>query len=258
MTRSPKSAACSRRRVACVGPGGLAPATHLHSELYARHVDARHELPGREAGPGAGMTKQIEIESYDRRPRQSARHALVSLAELRDAARRPEARHADLALHRHGVGGGRARLADAPRVGRLVSLFRRRGGTHRATGFGVGARLACRSEPLGRRDRPQFLLDRHRDPQSRPRFRLSGFPRRRDASGRGVVSRHLEPPRHPGRIACSPIPTWRRDGSAIPARNSIGSGWRAPASACGCRPRRSKAMSASALATKARRRRATA
>ncbi len=26
------------------------------------------------------------------------------------------------------------------------------------------ARLACRSEPVGRRDRHQFLLDRHRDP----------------------------------------------------------------------------------------------
>ena len=28
----------------------------------------------------------------------------------------------------------------------------------------TGAGLACRPEPVGRRDRPQFLLDRHRDP----------------------------------------------------------------------------------------------
>ena len=55
----------------------------------------------------------------------------------------------------------------------------------------VRARLACRPEPLGGRDRSQFLLDRHRDPQSRPRFRLSRFPRRADAGGRGAVSRYL-------------------------------------------------------------------
>ena len=109
---------------------------------------------------------------------------------------------------------------------------------------GVRARLARRPEPVGRRDRPQFLLDRHRDPQSRPRFRLSGFSRRRDAGGRGAVPRHPEPPRH---SAAARARSFRRGAGpeARPRREiRLGSVLRAPASGFGCRPRRSRTMPA--------------
>ena len=45
-------------------------------------------------------------------------------------------------------------------------------------------------------------------------------------------------PRHQARSACWPIPTWRRRARRTPARSSPGRGWRAPASATGCRRRR--------------------
>ena len=44
------------------------------------------------------------------------------------------------------------------------------------------ARLACRRVVLGRRNRHQFVLDRHRDRQSRPRVRLRDFPLRQVAA----------------------------------------------------------------------------
>ena len=47
-----------------------------------------------------------------------------------------------------------------------------------------------------------------------------------------ILSRHC----NSARIACSPIPMWRPAESATPARNSIGSGSRAPASAYGFAP----------------------
>ena len=64
---------------------------------------------------------------------------------------------------------------------------------------GSAARLACRRELLGQRDRHQFLLDRHRNRQSRPRSRLSGFSAAADRGRHRLVPRHHQAPANSGR-----------------------------------------------------------
>ncbi len=94
------------------------------------------------------------------------------------------ARHDPAALHRHArsVEGAIARLCTRGHR-RLRALHRAGGRPHRAD--------ACRrpsapgtpaSSLLGRRGGHQFLLDRHRDHQSRPRLGLSGFSSRQIAA----------------------------------------------------------------------------
>src|SRR5674476_557279 len=51
------------------------------------------------------------------------------------------------------------------------------------TGEAAFARLACRRFVLGRRQRYQFALDRHRDRQSGARIRLSRFSAAADRGG---------------------------------------------------------------------------
>ena len=104
---------------------------------------------------------------------------------------------------------------------------------HRADGAGGEARLARRRVVVGRRDRHQFALDRHRDRQSRPRLRLSGLSDPADRRGDRAVPRHHRAPRHHAATACWRIPTWRRAASRIRARNFPGGCSPNPASACG-------------------------
>ena len=75
---------------------------------------------------------------------------------------------------------------------------------------------------LGGRNRYQFLLDRHRDRQSRSRLRLSRFSQTPDRGGDRVVPRHPDAQHHSRRSACWRIPTSRRRASRIRARNFPG------------------------------------
>ena len=78
------------------------------------------------------------------------------------------------------------------------------------------------SRVLGRRNRYQFLLDRHRDRQSRPRLRLSGFSQASDRGGDRALPQHPDPQHAFCRCGSWRIPTWRRRASRIPAKNSRG------------------------------------
>ena len=84
------------------------------------------------------------------------------------------------------------------------------------------------------------------------RFRLSGFPRRRDARRRGALSRYPEPPRNSAASRARPFRRGARAESEIPARNSTGSDSRAQASVSGSRRRQSRTIKDWAPATKAR------
>ena len=103
-------------------------------------------------------------------PRSRRRRTMAS-------ARRRQARHDGAALHRHAGCQARARASVLAAERGLRPLRGDGRRPHRAVRAGVAARLACRHVILGRRDRHQFLLDRHRDRQSRPRLRLSGLSR---------------------------------------------------------------------------------
>ena len=104
---------------------------------------------------------------------------------------------------------------------------------------------------LGRRGRHQFLLDRHRDHQSRPRLGLSGFSAAPDRRRDRAVPRHHAPPQGALASRARAIPTWRRRARRIPAKNSRGIRWPIPASAIGCSPRRSCAARRSSSAASA-------
>ena len=58
---------------------------------------------------------------------------------------------------------------------------------------------------LGRRERHQFALDRHRDRQSRPRIRLSQLPAGADRGGHRTLPRHSLPPCHPAPAGARPF-----------------------------------------------------
>ena len=90
-------------------------------------------------------------------------------------------------------------LAGQPEEQGLLPLRDRRSGRHHADGGGDAARLARRRLALGRRDRHQLGVDRHRDPKPRTRARLSGFSGRADAGRCRAVPRYRQAPRHPCR-----------------------------------------------------------
>ena len=113
------------------------------------------------------------------------------------------------------------------------------------------ARLACRRGVLGRRGRHQFLFDRHRDRQSRPRLGLSGFSAAPDRRRDRAVPRHHAPPQGAVASRARRIPTSRPRARRIPARNFRGIRWPIPASAIGCSRRRSCAAKRSSSAPSA-------
>ena len=83
----------------------------------------------------------------------------------------------------------------------LRALCGAAGRLYRATGGRGAPRLACRRLVVGRRDRHQFVLDRHRDRQSGARARLSRFSQAPDRGGDRALPQHLHPPpdsRRPG------------------------------------------------------------
>ena len=127
------------------------------------------------------------------------RRACRALAQFRRAHRpgRPDM----IVLHYTGMQFAHEAHPPAvrPEGPRLVALFRARRRPHRPTRAGEPARLACRRVGLGRRNRHQFALDRHRDRQSRPRFRLSGFSDAADRGGDRAVPRHPDPQHRSGR-----------------------------------------------------------
>ena len=117
----------------------------------------------------------------------------------RAEAERPRGRHAPPALHRHGDRRGRARLADAAGVRRVVPLFRRRGRAHRAARGGVRARLACRPKhagPARPTSIPARSASRSTIPDTSSTIRISPRPQMRavEALCRDILSRHAIPP----------------------------------------------------------------
>jgi hypothetical protein len=96
-------------------------------------------------------------------------------------------------------------------------LLRRRGRSGDPAAAGIRACMACRPELLEGRDRHQFVLDRHRDRQSRPRSRFAGFRGGADraviALCRDIVERTRSQP-----SGCWRIPTSRPCASRIRAK----------------------------------------
>ena len=109
---------------------------------------------------------------------------------------RPAPRYDRAALHRHAR--CRCRAGPLVRAGQrgFGPLLRARRRPDRPDGAGEPPRLACRRLVLGRRKRYQFVLDRHRDRQSRPRLRLSGFSQAPDRGGNRALPRHPNPQHH--------------------------------------------------------------
>ena len=163
----------------------------------------------------------------------------------------PAARHDRAALHRHARRRRRDRAALHRGHRRLGALHRAGGRPHRAMRAGEQARLARRRVLLGRRGRHQFLLDRDRDHQSRPRLGLPGFPAAPDRRRDRAVPRHHAPPQGALASRARRIPTSRRRARRIRARNSRGIRWPIPASATGCSRRRSCAARRSSSAASA-------
>ena len=183
-------------------------------------------------------------------PTTLARRRSHPLAQSWRARRRSAARHDPAALHRHARVAGRAGMDVLAAEQGLGALLCVRGRPHRAMRAGSVARLACRRKLLGQRHRHQFLLDRHRDRQSRSRPRLSGFPGAADRGGDGAVPQHHQAPAASRPSGCSRIPTSRPDARKIPARNFPGASCTIPASAIGssrcrsCRGRTSRSATA--------------
>ena len=138
-----------------------------------------------------------------------------------------------LILHYTGMRDGRRGARAAVRSGRHAGqrALPDRGGRH---GLRAGRpRSAAPGMPASRsgrgRARHQRALDRHRAGQSRPRIRLSPFPRGADGRRssrwrRDILARHPIPPRHVlGHSDVAP-----RAQGKIRASCSTGSGWRAP------------------------------
>ena len=130
-----------------------------------------------------------------------------------------------LLLHYTGMASAEAAcdLLCSAAVRRLLPLSRRRGRHDHPDGGRGDARLACGRFVLAGRDRHQFALDRHRDPEPRPRAGLSRFSGRADGGGdRRCAADILAPPCHSAAHMCWPIPTWRPAARSTPARSSTG------------------------------------
>ena len=153
-------------------------------------------------------------------------------------------------LHRHEQHRGGAGPAVRSGGSRFLALRRRRERPDHPARAGGAARLACRRVVVGRRNRQQFAVDRHRDRQCRPRSRLSRFPRCPDRRGDRALPRHHPPPPHPGGPGARAFRHRAPSARSIPARNFRGSGCTMPASACGL-PRSRHPRRCSALATAA-------
>ena len=98
-----------------------------------------------------------------------------------------------IVLHYTGMPDNQAainRLCNPDEQG-VRALCRAAGRPHRPAGRGSAARLARRHVVLGRRDRHQFVLDRHRDRQSRARPRLSRLSQAADRGGDRALPQHL-------------------------------------------------------------------
>ena len=153
--------------------------------------------------------------------------------EPRRGGVRPE--HPAAALHGRGQRRQGHRLAVAAREQGLLPLRHRRGGRHHADGGRGDARLACGPGHVGRRERHQLGLHRHRDPEPRPRAGLPGLSRGAAAPRWRRCAGTSSPGTASGPSACSPTPTWRRRARRTRARSSPGRGWPRPASATGWR-----------------------
>ena len=184
-------------------------------------------------------------------PDSSIASDVIPSAELWRPQQGPAARHDRAALHRHAGCGRRDRPALHRGHRRFGALHRARRRPHRAMRARGQARLACRRVVLGRRGRHQFLLDRDRDHQSRPRLGLSGFSAAPDRRRDRAVPRHHAPPQRAAASRARRIPMSRLRARRIPARNFRGIRWPIPASAIGCSRRRSCAAKRSSSAASA-------
>ena len=120
----------------------------------------------------------------------------------------------------------------------LRALCRAAGRLHRPAGRGSAARLARRHVVLGGRDRRQFVLDRHRDRQSRARPRLSRLSQTADRGGDGALPQHLHAPSDSAGPRARPF-RCRAGAQAGSGREvSVEGCWPIPASASGSSLRR--------------------
>ena len=165
-------------------------------------------------------------------------HRVVPARQYRAAPQRPRGGHAAPPLHRHGERGGRLRTPVQRAVRRVLPLPGRRGRHDHPDGGRGDARLACGRVVLEGRDRHQFALDRHRDPEPRPLAGLPRFPAAPDGGRDRALPGHPRAPCHSRRRTCWPIPTWRRAARSTPARSSTGRCCTSRASATGLRPPR--------------------
>ena len=168
-------------------PGAPRPGHRLPSTAEARYVTAR-KLERFVAGrprydvlirqPSYAVT--LRHVEFHRIPASSTRRASPNFDE-RTGLARPDM----IVLHYTGMQSGARRAAPAVRSHR-PAFPRTTWCSKTARSCNCvpeeHARLARRRLVLGRRHRHQFALDRHRDLQSRPRFRLSGFPARQIAA----------------------------------------------------------------------------
>ena len=184
-------------------------------------------------------------------PRKPGRREGLPLAQSRGAQGRPAPQHAHPALHRHAGRGRGPAMAVQPGLAGLRPLLRVRGRARAAARAGGAPRLACGRLLLGRGDRHQLLLDRHRDRQSGPSRRAAALPGRADRERRRAGQGHRHPLAHPGRAGARPIRTSRPAASSIRASLSLGAPARGGRRPLGRRRPRSATAASSPAATRA-------
>ena len=138
--------------------------------LPAHDGMARRSLPSqspcRHSQPDSFIVADVDALAQSRRARRAAPPDMILLHYTGMQSRR---------------GGAGAAVRRAKAKSRRITWCSRTAASCNACRR--AARLARRRVVLGRRDRHQFALDRHRDRQSRPRIRLSGFSAAADRGG---------------------------------------------------------------------------